>query len=38
MGVIDTVYNIGDKAQRSFNIGSPKDKTWLSCCMVGFIC
>ena len=31
MDVIDTVYNIGDKVQRSCSIESPKGKTWLFC-------
>ena len=39
MGVIDIVYNIGDKGYRSCSSESPADcKIWLSCCMVGFIC
>ena len=36
MGVIDTVYNIGDKLDCSCSIGSPAGS--LFCCVVGFFC
>ena len=39
MGLIDTVYNIGDKVDCSCSIWSPAGgKTWLFCCIDGFIC
>ena len=37
MGVIDTVYDIGDKLDCSCSIGSP-DGRLLCCWTVGFIC
>ena len=38
MGVIDTVYDIGDKLDCSCSIGSPDGDSWLFCWIVGFIC
>ena len=43
MGVIDTVYNIGDKLDCSCSIGSPDGRLFccvggLICCIVGLIC